>query len=204
MIDHLVYGARDLSEAVGALSERLGVRALPGGRHPGRGTQNALLSLGPGTYLEIIAPDPSQPPPARLPFELHALTEDRLITWAARVADIERRAEGARAAGYDPGQVLSMSRETPDGRQLRWRLAWRAELAGNGLVPFLIDWGGTPHPSLGAPDGCALIDLRGEHPRPETVRPLLRALEVRLPVSAGPRPALIAAIRTPRGVVELR
>ena len=204
MIDHLVYGGRDLSAAVGALSERLGVRALPGGRHPGRGTHNALLSLGPGTYLEIIAPDPSQPPPARLPFGLDVLTEDRLITWAARVADIERRAEGARAAGYDPGPVLAMSRETPDGGQLRWRLTWRAEPAGDGLVPFLIDWGDTPHPSLGAPDGCALIDLRGEHPQPETVRQMLTALEVGLPISAGSRAALIAQIRPSRGLVELR
>jgi hypothetical protein len=204
VIDHLVYGARDLYKAVAGLSERLGVHALPGGRHPGIGTHNALISLGPGTYLEVIAPDSSQPPPARLPFGLDVLTEDRLITWAARAADIERRADGARAADYDPGPVLAMSRETPDGVQLRWRLTWRAEPAGNGLVPFLIDWGDTPHPSLTAPGGCTLLNLRGEHPRPEAILPLLRALEVDLPVRAGPIRALIATIQTPRGAVELR
>ncbi len=204
MIDHLVYGARDLEQAVAALAERAGVQAVPGGRHLGIGTHNALLSLGPGCYLEIIAPDPSQPPPARLPFGLDALTADRLIAWAARAADIERQADGARAAGYDPGPVLAMSRETPGGAQLRWRLTWRAEPAGDGLVPFLIDWGTTPHPSLAAPAGCTLLGLRGEHPQPETVLPLLRALGAGLPVSAGPRPALIATIQSPRGVVELR
>ncbi len=204
MIDHLVYGARDLYKAVAELSERLGVHARPGGRHPGIGTHNALISLGPGTYLEVIAPDSSQPPPARLPFGLDVLTEDRLITWAARVAGIEGRAARARASCYDPGPVLAMSRKTPDGGQLRWRLTWRAEPAGDGLVPFLIDWGDTPQPSLGAPEGCTLIDLRGQHPRPDTVLALLRALEVDMEVGAGPRPALIATIQTPLGVVELR
>jgi hypothetical protein len=58
MIDHLVYGVPDLAEAIDVIAQQTGVRARFGGRYPGRGTHNALISLGHRQYLEIIALDP--------------------------------------------------------------------------------------------------------------------------------------------------
>ena len=84
-VDHLVYAAADLDRGIEEIEKLLGVRAAIGGRHPGRGTRNALIALGPETYLEIIAPDPDQPAPASArSFGLDAVEKSRLVTWAAK------------------------------------------------------------------------------------------------------------------------
>lgn len=102
-IDHVVYAVADLGAGVEELARRLGVRPAAGGRHAGRGTHNALLGLGGGAYLEVIALDPSQPaPPEPLPFAIDRLRLPRLAGWAWRTDDIERDAAAARARGADP------------------------------------------------------------------------------------------------------
>jgi len=203
MLDHLVYAVPDLDAAIDDLAERLGVRPAHGGSHPGRGTRNALLALGDDRYLEVIGPDPEQPPPDRRAFGIDDLKEPRLVTWVARAPDIEARVERAKAAGYETGAVIAASRARPDGAIMHWRMTPPAT-RGDGLVPFVIDWGDTEHPSRTAPGGVSLLSLRAEHPRPEEIPKILEALELSLNLIEGLTPALIATLETPRGTVELR
>jgi len=203
-VDHLVYAAPSLDAGIEAMAERLGVTAAYGGKHTGIGTHNALLSLGGSAYLEIIAPDPDQPPPTDpLPFGLDELREPGLVAWALSGTEIESRAESARAAGYDPGPVIAMTRALPEGGELRWRLCLRSPLAGDGLVPFLIQWEPGAHPSASSPGGCTLTDLTAEHPRPADVSRMTSAVGVDLPLVEAARPALIATIDCPHGTVVL-
>ncbi len=204
-LDHIVYAAPDLDHAVVALEKQLGVRAVPGGRHPGLGTHNALLALSAESYVELIGPDPTQPDPAGpRPFGIDSLERGRVATWAVRASGLDARVAQARAAGFDAGRVIPVSRATPDGGLLAWQLTVRFAPAGDGLVPFLIDWGTTSHPAATAPPGCSLVELRGEHPDPEQVQRDLRALGTALDVNLVERPALVAVLDTPNGRVELR
>jgi Glyoxalase-like domain len=204
-VDHLVYAAPDLERGVAEIERLLGVRATPGGQHPGWGTRNALLALGPASFLEIIGPDPEQPAPqAPRLFGIDGLEEARLVTWAASSRDLDRLWSEAERQGVRLGEVRPASRRTPDGRLLSWRLTDPQVAVADGIVPFFIDWGESPHPSRTAAPGATLIDLRAEHPEAGRVERLLRGLGLDLPVRPGPAPALVATIECPRGRVELR
>ena len=202
MIDHLVYATPELAPTVRDLGSRLGIELTPGGRHVGLGSMNFLAVLGSGAYLEVLGPDPDAPA-HNPPFGLAGLTEPRLATWAVRVPDLAGAVKRARAAGYDPGEIRSMSRRREDGVLLEWRLAYPESDTGDGVVPFLIDWGDSPHPSAGAASGVELLSFTAEHPRPDLITAKLAALGVSLAVTEGPRPALRAVLRSPAGEVVL-
>lgn len=203
-LDHLVFAVPELESSVAAFEGRLGAAPAFGGRHESVGTHNAILPLRGGTYLELMAPDPSNPsPPLPLPFGLATLSSPRLVTWAAATRDIDDAVVRARSAGYDPGAIVDLSRKTPEGEMLRWRLTLRQQPVGDGLVPFLIDWGTTPHPSATSEPVCSLEGFRGEHADPDSVREMLRALDVSLDVEPSPHPRLRATIVGPEGSIVL-
>jgi glyoxalase-like protein len=140
-MDHLVLGVPDLAQGIELVERRTGVRARFGGQHPGRGTHNALLSLGGRQYLEIIARDPDQKDASGLLFPaLEGLSEPRFITWAVAVesvADVARRARAANIATVGP---LDGSRALSDGSLLTWKtLRIDSPIEG---VPFFIEWRG--------------------------------------------------------------
>jgi Glyoxalase-like domain len=204
MPDHLVYGVLDLDDATNDLERRLGVRPGYGGKHAGGLTHNALLSLGEDCYLEIIAAVPGTAALGTpLAFGLDTLESSRLVTWSMKAPEIDRMIGEARARGYDPGDPVDGGRDLPDGSRLSWRVSLRPQLGGDGVVPFLTQWRSEPHPSATAPKGCRLVSLSAEHPEPETVLPMLRALGADLAVSKGTRPRLIATLDAPNGTVEL-
>jgi len=204
-VDHLVYAAPDLDQAIDEVEDLLGIRAEIGGSHPGGGTRNALISLGPTTYLEIIAPDPEQSDfEGQRIFRIDDVTAPTLVTWAANANDIDRLASTAIGNGKTPGSSLAGSRRRPDGVLLAWQYTDPSTVLLDGVVPFFINWGETPHPATSAPAGARLQALRVEHPDPEGVRRAFEALGLAIPVTAAPRPGLIAVIESPNGTVELR
>jgi hypothetical protein len=203
-LDHLVYATPDVEATVEALADRLGVRATAGGRHPGRGTRNALLAIGPRAYLEIVGPDPAQATTdGPRWFGIDALDAPRLVTWAANARDLPALARDAAAHGLRMGPVTDGSRRTAAGDLLRWTFTEPALLDGDALVPFFIDWGSSPHPATTAAPGLTLISLRGRHPEPDRIGRQLAVLGIDLPIDRAPRPGLVAVLETPRGEIAL-
>jgi hypothetical protein len=207
-LDHLVYGVPDLADAIDEFKRRLGRAPQLGGRHEGLGTHNAILPLAGERYVELIASDPDAPAPKQArPFGLDALDDPRLITWAVRSRSIETDIAHAREGGFDPGAIIDMSRRSPAGELLEWKLTIRAKPFGEGLLPFVIDWGRTPHPATSDQSDqkdLLLTKFSAAHPDPEPIRDALAALGVDLEVEVGPRPCLSALITGPEGDFLLR
>lgn len=205
MVDHLVYAVADLGEGMDDIGRRLGVVPTAGGRHPGAGTHNALVGLGPATYLEIIAREAGVPAPSGpLPFGLAGGGLPRLAGWALATADIEASVRRAREIGFDPGEIESMSRIDPSGTELKWRLTRPIGGPDRGLIPFLIDWGATEHPAARARHGCRLVRISGEHPDTARIMGAVAALGGALDVRPAVHPSLVAVIEGPAGSIELR
>lgn len=193
VFDHLAVGCTRLEDGVAHVEAALGVTLTPGGRHPVFGTHNRLLSLGPGAYLEVIAPDPDAPPPGRPRwFDLDRFEgPPRLAAWIVRVPHL--------AAAGAPGEILDLARGA-----YRWRMAVPADgvLPADGLHPAMIEWRG-PHPADALPDaGCRLGALVLRHPEPARLAALPGAGDPRVTAEAGP-PGLAARIDTPGGPVWL-
>ena len=204
-IDHLVYATPDLDLGVNTIEKTLGIRATPGGQHPGMGTRNALVALGPTSYLEIIGPDPDQAKPAGARrFGIDDLKRPRVIGWVAKSRELDKVSARAAANGVPLGPVIPGSRKRPDGVMLSWRYTDPSVVAADRLVPYFIDWGNSPHPSATAARGATLIQLRAEHPDAPRVQKMIDALGLHLHVERGSAAALIATIDSPRGRVELR
>ena len=203
LLDHLVHATPDLEATCRDLEIRLGVRASAGGQHPGRGTHNALISIGPKAYLEIIGPDPLQPETRPVWFGIDQLTTPKLITWAVRVDDLETFVKEV-SPEANVGAVRSGSRKTPTGTTLSWQLTEPQLAQGVGLIPFLIDWGSSQHPADSAVTGPRLVQLRLEHPEPETIRKQLSSLRLEVAIEQASSPALVAVFESAKGLIELR
>lgn len=175
--DHLVVGIRSLAEGIGQFRHLTGVEAARGGEHPGRGTENALVALGPGEYLEIIAPQGE----ARLSehdAKLRGLDRLTIVAWAVAVDNADSAMEVLKKAGFATTLPQHGSRVTPTGARLEWEVfkLSDAKIAG---APFFIEWSATtPHPSVAAPAGCARERFQVQTPAAARLSAMLKAVGV--------------------------
>jgi hypothetical protein len=202
LLDHILLGCNDLDRGIQLVEEATGVRPAIGGVHPGRGTRNALLSLGERCYLEVIAPDPAQSEIVHYP-QLRSMTDPRLIGWAVHPPDIAAVAKQLREnqvafTGPDDG-----SRKRPDGRVLNWKTINLAD-DHHGLLPFFIEWSAdSVHPSKDAPAKCTLDYFEIMSVDPEELTSAFKRIGLDLPVQRSDKARLRAVITGPKGDLGL-
>ncbi len=207
MLDHVLLGCSNLDQGIAFVEKHTGVRPAIGGVHPGRGTRNALLSLGPLHYLEVIAPDPQQTTipatRAELPAILQRLPAPLLVDWAVHTSNIAAVAERWRKAGLTFHGPTPGSRARPDGTMLHWQTL-NLDNERDGLLPFFIEWGaGSVHPSVDAPTGCKLESFAVASPDPTALSVEFQRLGIDVEVARAQKPHLRARIVGPRGDMVL-
>ena len=202
-LDHLAVVCRSIEEGAAFVEAALGVAMSPGGKHAAMGTHNALLSLGPDMYLEVISVDPAAPRPDRkrwFNLDNHA-GPPLLANWICRTNDL---AGALDAAPEGTGTPMALTRG-----ELTWRMAVdeSGRLPFDGAMPALIQWDTDAHPCKTLPDaGLRLDSLDVFHPEAsgllEVFPPLKTLGSVKIRRGSGKR--LVARISTPDGMRVLQ
>lgn len=199
-IDHVVIGVPDLESAITEIEQLTGLRPVAGGNHPGRGTHNALLSLGHGVYLELIA---LQPGATETPdnADLIGLKEPTPVDWAVSTRTVESAVASLRALGFNPSTPEAGSRQTHAGRLLQWRTFWLSDAPIG--APFFIEWqSGSPHPSTTSPSGCSFLALRVASPDASALQRLVAGLGLDVDVRLASDSRISVQLQCPRGQVD--
>ncbi|MGS1004664.1 VOC family protein [Burkholderia glumae] len=232
-LDHLVVAARTLDEGTAHVADALGIEPAGGGAHPLMRTHNRLFGLWGGAYLEVIAidteagaPAGTTPRPRLFALDTPAMRArlergPALIHWVARVEPPRQLERWQRQYPALIAPVVRMQRG-----DWHWRLSvpvdgslpGAAGLAGDGVVPSLIQWDSARHPSDALPHGDVVLrSLAATHPQAEALAAPLERLGVGHLISlatatagggeageAQAAAALVASFDTPRGPRTLR
>lgn len=209
-LDHVVYGVPDLKQAIKIFQEKAGIAPVIAGKHPHLGTHNAVLSLGNLQYLEFIALDPEAPKMERkLPSWcalLIGLTKPKIMTWVVQTSNIEKTVQDLNANGnyhIDPPEAFS--RVKSDGTKISMKLAFKKEPPApcDGLVPFLIDWGKSSHPSTTVECKCSIKEWYGTHPDADNISKILSKAGIDFKIKKAATASMHLILKTPKGDVEI-
>lgn len=164
--DHLIIAVQDAGAAARAFEAQYGLASVVGGRHVGHGTANRIVPLGPD-YLELMeVADRAEA--SRSPLGSWLL--EQIAPGGALAALCLRTDDLDAVAGRLGLEPVSMSRLTPEGRELRWRLVGLEHMLRRGF-PFFIEWDipAGSHPGRSAvahrssPRGISWVELGGPH-----------------------------------------
>jgi catechol 2,3-dioxygenase-like lactoylglutathione lyase family enzyme len=157
--DHFLIAVGDLQAGLNLYRDVLGFDARLGGRHVGRGTENALIRFGED-YIELIAPFDEAEANTAGRGSLVEFIRQRgggLVAYCLSTSDLDAEAAQQDEAGLSGVGPFPMRRVRPDGIEITWRLLWPGGDAYRRPWPFYIQWDQPPAERLAQ-------DPPGEHP----------------------------------------
>ncbi|MEM7573532.1 MAG: VOC family protein [Bacteroidota bacterium] len=203
-IDHLVYAVPDLNQAIADLDAKLGIAPVFGGQHLTKGTKNALLNLGNGAYLELLAIDSTNDqiqPPRWMGIDL--IEAPQMVRWALKTDQIDLVSSLLSDFHPEHGRIETGERQQANGEFLRWQMCLPTPIPVVDILPFFVDWSSSlHHPCNQLETGCSLQGLQLFHPQPPSIAPLFRALNISLTIRKGPQSIRIQ-IAGPKGSLSL-
>jgi hypothetical protein len=204
-IDHVVYGVQDLEAAATRMKAEFGLGSVPGGRHPGWGTGNRIVPLGPN-YIELLAAvDRGEVERSELGQSLLAAVADgdRFLGWCVSTEDVE-------AVAARLGLPVAVgTRERPDGTVLRWRSAGLDRALAEPSLPFFITWdipedlhpGQAEADHVARPRGIEWLEIGGDALR---LNEWLQGFELPVRVVGGPPGVLAVGIAAEPDEIVIR
>lgn len=204
-IDHLVYCVPELKAAMEFFQFVHGIHFTYGGQHLTQGTHNALLNIGKGAYLELLAIDPTNhniDPPRWMGIDL--ITEPKLTRWAIKTNDLSSDVAILKEANPNMGEQFNGSRKKTDGSILEWGMALPLATPKVEILPFMIDWKTSIHPTESLSKIYPLTALKATYPEPSVIEKPLKKLGIDLEVLEAKEVSLQATIQGPKGEVVLK
>jgi hypothetical protein len=149
-IDHIVIASADLDIAI-ANARLAGFRVVPGGVHGSGNTHNALIAFADGAYLELFAPT-VQGRRAEHRWFPRISKGGGLVDYCLLGEDLATEVAQIRARGIEYSEPFSMTRLTPSGCRIEWKLSTAPRATGETGWPFIIE--DTTARSLRVPQGA--------------------------------------------------
>lgn len=189
-IDHVIYGVRDLDLAVDRFRSDYGLAALTTASHPEWGTHNAVVPVGHGQFLELLAvADPESESPL-----VRGLR--RLLRDGERMAGVCLRPPDLDATAQRLSLRIMAGERHERGRVLRFR---RTVVESDPQYPFFIDWQGAEqemdqlYGDAATTNGIAWVDVGGDE---SDVRAWVGDDDVPIRLATGSRGPQRFALRT--------
>jgi hypothetical protein len=167
-LDHVSYAVshHELADTVQRLGLQLGGTFEDGGRHPRFGTQNFVLPLEGGVYLEVVSAL-DHPASDKAPFgqavKRRAEAGGGWLGWVVAVDEIAPVEERIGRPAVDGHRVR------PDGFDLTWKQLGVVDLLDDPSLPYFVQWTCPPeeHPSAAHPAKVSAVacEISGDRER---------------------------------------